>query len=100
MNDYKELIEHPELCWDYIDRLRIAIEQLVKERDAAIADLKEINLCSYCKNQNEHIIGTNTETGEQEDLGECGHGRGLFHQLCLSGKYSRCDRWQWRGVSE
>lgn len=31
MDDYKELIEHPELCWDYIDRLRIAIEQLVRE---------------------------------------------------------------------
>lgn len=48
MNDYKELTEHPELCWDYIDRLRIAIEQLVKERDEA--NIRAEHKCDTCKN--------------------------------------------------
>lgn len=62
MNDYKELVfnlmflakychsEYNDLCVD--DELKNAanaIEQLIKERDAAVADLKEISDCGYCK---------------------------------------------------
>lgn len=42
MDDYKELIENPELCWGYIDELRTAIEQLVKEREKHIVYEKEL----------------------------------------------------------
>lgn len=45
-----------------------AIEQLVKERDAAIADLKELSFCTYCKS-----AGTN-----------CSACRG--------------EHWEWRGA--
>lgn len=54
MNDYKELCEHPQAGWGYVDELRDAIKQLVKERDAAVADMEAIanNMflgCQYCK---------------------------------------------------
>ena len=60
------------------------IEQLVKERDAAVADLKSelasecgLNPCRYCK--------------YQEDDYQCPHD-------CIP--YSEKWGWQWRGVQE
>lgn len=81
MNDYKELIEHLrngggghfglKMCYEAAD----AIEQLVKERDAAVADLQEATLrdvgeCFACKHRNE--VGCSAYSD-----GEC---------------------WEWRGV--
>ena len=60
------------------------IEQLVKERDAAVADLKSVlasecglNQCRYCK--------------YQEDDYQC-------HHDCIP--YSEKWGWEWRGVQE
>ena len=33
MDDLKELIDHPECCWGYIDELRMALASACKERD-------------------------------------------------------------------
>lgn len=110
MHDYKELIVRlisasernsnslntRSTCKDAAD----AIEQLLKERNAAVADLKEINLCHWCYNNNKHIIGKSKETQADIDLGECGQRGGLFHQLTLSGKRSWCENFVWRGVQE
>lgn len=115
------LIAHPSetLCKRILREAADAIEQLVsdyeilakmyakvnedlcdrtKERDAAVADLKEINLCNWCWNNNKHIIGKDKETQADVDLGECGQGGGLFHQLTLSGRRSWCEKFEWRGV--
>lgn len=77
MSDYKELLEHPELSWGYIDELRAAIEQLVKERDAAVKDMETIanNMllgCEFCKKN----------CTEQAN--------------CLTGE----SRFEWRGVQD
>ena len=90
MNDYKGLIgELKEQCsaMDYdccsmAFRAADAIEQLVKERDAAVADLKSVlasecglNQCRYCK--------------YQEDDYQC-------HHDCIP--YSEKWGWEWRGL--
>lgn len=88
MNDYKELIEllaHPADGRDNADIMISAvdaIEQLVRERDAAIADLKEYASCDYCKR-------SNAECKEYWNIGECG-----LHGLCGGEKF------EWRGVQE
>lgn len=84
MNDYKELIgELREQCsrMDYdccelAFRSADAIEQLVKERDAAVADLKD--------------HGRNCKT--------CLHG-GRGKNDCLDREEVPC-KWEWRGVQE
>lgn len=53
-----------------------AIEQLVKERDAAVADLKKCADCDYCK----WLVD-----------GDC---TDLEHEECHS------EHWEWRGVKE
>lgn len=130
MNDYKELVDSLRICVKYkkaaealcnAELAADAIEQLVKERDvlqlqnhlercehehtrkerdAAVADLKEINLCYWCYNNNKHIVGKNKETQADVDIGECGQGGGLFHQLTLSGRRSWCEHFEWRGVQK
>lgn len=88
MNDYKELVEQLNgACIvkvvmkdmtkaDLFARAADAIEQLVKERDAAVADLKTVahrhNLCDCCK----HCTVPN---GDDCDYGD------------------DCE-WEWRGV--
>lgn len=91
MNDYKELVEKlrnaaggdlgRKMCKDAAD----AIEQLVKERDVAVADLRAVitssdawlNFCDFCKHQ--------------EPDGQC------FHDCTpCNDKWG----WQWRGVQE
>lgn len=85
MNDYKELIDSLRICVKYkkaVDALcnaefaADAIEQLVKERDAAIADLKD--------------HGRNCKT--------CLHGRRGKND-CLDREEVPC-KWEWRGVKE
>lgn len=46
MNDYKELVENMRNNGDCITA--DIIEQLVKERDAAVADLKNNRVCTVC----------------------------------------------------
>ena len=62
---------------DCLDELNVIIEQLVKKRDAAIADLHESDNCDYCKYR------------ELPDLEEpcfcCGVDEGE-------------NKWEWRGV--
>lgn len=87
MNDYKELIEHPELSWDYIDRLRCAIEQLARdnnvlarERDAAVTWVP--HQCGTCKHH--HVRGL----GPIEcDKNGCAN-------------FFKPENWEWRGVQE
>lgn len=116
MNDYKELIETLNALLSLNDenlservivnndvqnallQATDAIEQLVRERDAIERDLAGFEYCPLCAHCHEHIIGTNTETNKEEDLGECGQGNGVFHQLCMNGKFSRCSRYKWRGI--
>lgn len=102
MNDYKELIEELRKCKysapntaqyaaDAIEHLvgyaskcekecedaEKYIEQLVRERDAAVEDLKSLAFCNKCKHN---------ETTEG------------FNDICL---YCReDDKWEWRGVRD
>ena len=100
MNDYKELVENlraagksveladgsfdiyiptVEKCHNAAD----AIEQLVKERDAAVADLKNVKACKFCKNLSPHI--------DKEPCYSC--------LLYVIGQ--RCtNNFEWRGVQE
>ena len=50
MDDLKELIDHPECCWGYIDELRMALASACKERDEARNELHEAKneLCFKC----------------------------------------------------
>lgn len=97
MNDYKELVKYlreeadavqaieweiPICTSNHIKQAADVIEQLVKERDAAVADLKSelerergLNQCRYCK--------------YQEDDNQCPHD-------CIP--YSEKWRWEWRGL--
>lgn len=88
MNDYKELIEllaHPADGRDNADIMisaADAIEQLVKERDAAAADLRfviasacDLDVCLWCKHR--------------EFDGQC-------HHDCIP--YSEKWGWEWRGA--
>lgn len=99
MNDYKELItdlrEEAEAVkaveWDipictenHIREAADAIEQLVRERDCAVADLRNalmndftMKQCYYCKHQ--------------EKDGQC-------HHDCIH--YTAKWGWEWRGIKE
>lgn len=88
MNDYKELIEHPELCWDYIDRLRIAIEQLVKEQQETAYLLKQYipftdNPCGFCAHKN-------AKHDTKEFIENC--------DVCLEAQHYCC--WEYGGLSD
>ena len=57
MDDLKELIDHTECCWGYIDELRMALAYACKERDELKKELhdakSELNdmrneLCYLC----------------------------------------------------
>ena len=50
MDDLKELIDHPECCWGYIDELRMALASACKDRDEARNELHEAKneLCFKC----------------------------------------------------
>ena len=62
MEDLKDLIDHPACCWDYIDRLRMALAAACKERDelkkelhdtkSELADMRN-ELCCKCGNYRE-----------------------------------------------
>ena len=41
MENLKELIDHPECCWGYIDELRMALASACKERDEVRKQLHE-----------------------------------------------------------
>ena len=91
MNDYVELIAKCDE-WvakadnlgaddlaNHIARCGDAIEQLIKERDAAVEDLKEGSFCMNCK----HLVSTKEEK-------PCRH--------CSSLTGGGEDNWEWRGV--
>ena len=50
MDDLKELIDHPECCWGYIDELRMALASACKERDELKKELAAMRneLCLKC----------------------------------------------------
>ena len=52
MDDLKELIDHPECCWGYIDELRMALASACKERDELKKELAAMRneLCFKCGN--------------------------------------------------
>lgn len=100
MNDYKELIVHCEEWLEITKRLECeslskhieecadAIEQLIKERDAAVADLTVFYKCKICKHYNEKSAN---------------YGYTEFCENC--GAYPWADdeepnKWEWRGVQE
>ena len=94
MTDYTELIAKCEELLEIINRLNRsdlnkfisdaadAIERLQRERDAAIADLKEDASCDYCKH-------ANPECKEYWNIGEMG-----LSNLCHG------DNWEWRGLHD
>lgn len=76
MNSYKEVIydlRHYFYDTEVVLEAADAIEQLVKERDAAVDDLKSAMPCKACK----HLT----------DLGYC--------ERCYLERH-----WEWRGVKE
>lgn len=96
MDDYKELIDKLRESEAHMGRFGIfaravkraeikavadAIEQLVKERDAAVAALKEDGDCDYCKHS---LTGCeNRLEFTTAVIGTCGG-----------------ENWEWRGVQE
>ena len=91
MNDYKELlgdigdclIAQPSetLCKRVLREAADAIEQLVKECDAAIADLRGLaDNCSFCV----HYTAAEVPCKSKKPC-------------CIDGNP---DRWEWRGVRE
>lgn len=97
MTDYKELCaalrEEAEAVkaieWDipictqtHIIEAAEAIEKLMKERDAAIDDLREIaecqNSCRYCSHNNEES----------------------FRSVCINCDYQGMSKWEWRGEQD
>lgn len=87
MEDYKELIERLRTHSEYADlpfswqneayaKAADAIEQLVKERDAAIADLSKVGECCMCKHY--------CETGDED----------CAYVSCCD------DNFEWRGVQD
>lgn len=87
MNDYKELLnkarlyrklEHSPIVLSIYDEMADAIEQLVKERDAAIATIP--HKCWSCGK------GYHTENGF-----EC-------EETWYKGNNPNCLNWEWRGV--
>lgn len=105
MNDYKELINKLrnacEWCngstphckvYKNMQQAADAIEQLVKERDAArkerdvaVADIKKCWLCASCRN---HI--------ESKEWCFCYH----FDPEMDSDGCTTCENYEWRGVQE
>lgn len=95
MDVYKELIEELEKrglrcgvvygCHSGLyEAAADAIERLVKERDAAVADLKELSYCSNC------------ELCTEQDGGDC-------WCSCEQDWFQwndSCFGWEWRGVQE
>ena len=55
MEDLKALTECAECTWDYIDKLRMALAAVCKERDEAKKELHEAKneLCCKCGNYQE-----------------------------------------------
>ena len=93
MSEYEELIEilrDAEYCGklDFVYDAADAIEQLVKERDAAVADLKQASKIPYggC-----HLC-TSIRT---EICKEC-YRSDMFAEIAKN----PTDHWEWRGVKE
>lgn len=108
MNDYEKLVEALKCCFtdqkccyrncsacpyepfgndceDISLNALNAIEQLVKERDAAIVDLKKLRYCSNCK--------LCTDTVDDEYY--------WCSAFCDWNEYNdTCEDWEWRGVQE
>lgn len=98
MNDYKELIENLDRIIfrektaiygvgeinirSMATELKQVIEQLVKERDAAVKDLKNIRACRFCKNEQVLI--------DNEPCNSC-----LLFQ-----EGTHINNFEWRGVQE
>lgn len=95
MNDYKELIgdigdcliaqPSEAVCKRILREAADAIEQLVKERDAAIADLKINWLCAVCKNR---VVTKEWMACKNKDFYEAPCGA------------PTCLNFEWRGVQE
>lgn len=80
MNDYKELVarlRRTNFAQKDRDDAADAIEQLVRERDAAVADLKEATL---------------------DDAWECFACKHIHKAECSA--YISGECWEWRGVRE
>ena len=55
-----------------------SIDKIKAERDAAIADLKEISMCENCSHNNDD----------------------LFHSVCMYCDYRSMSNWEWRGIHD
>lgn len=73
----KVLYESPAEIQQRLNEIADALEQLVRERDAAVADLKELADCDYCK------------YGKGDDCED------TLHDYCTVG-----EDWEWRGVQD
>lgn len=96
MYDYKELVfnlmflakychsEYNDLCVDdELKKAADAIEQLVKERDAAVDEIEHD--CFHCKRS---VLYRHLGTY----YNDC--------ELCRTGHCKGRDKWEWRGVQE
>ena len=95
MNDYKELIADLTAAAnrnsnslntrDTCRKAADAIEQLVKERDAAVEDIKKNLMCASCAKRE-----TGSEWGRCEELDYAKNDEGV----------GICKSYEWRGVQE
>ena len=70
-----------QIATDLIEELTAELEQVKRERDAAVRDLREQNACAHCKHYQPGNLAANCEH-------EC---------MFISGSKTG---WQWRGVCE
>ena len=72
-----------------ISKLEAELEQVKRERDAAVKDLKDSDeTCEYCANYEGHIRECNLDCNGSCKKNDC---------KC---KGCRGEHWQWRGVKE
>lgn len=84
-----ELVQHEQSQADRIEKLEAELEQVKRERDAAVKDLKDSDeACEYCANYEGHIRECNLDCYGSCKKNDC--------------KCNGCrgEHWQWRGVKE
>lgn len=75
--------DEPEFLKKRITEMAVIIEQLVRERDAAVKDLKEMERYAYCPVCKHHKLHYTDEPCKS-----CRSGLGFE------------DNWEWRGVQD
>lgn len=94
--NYKELIEklrEKDRCQCECLQAATAIETLLKERDAAVEELRGICWCCAHGKKWE-------EAPEWSKMTVCEHMGEMFNGIACSGAKRKCQYWRWRGPKD